>query len=119
MFLHMQPMHLQTGSSALLGTAAAGCTLLLSLSWAVQCLSHDMACWLSKRVAGNALLSMGLLQQDVWELLRAAEPCHSDSKLLAFLKLVAAGYGYQNVAPRHSKPHPSAGLVIEVPGQQL
>ena len=38
---------------------------------------------------------MGLLNEGIWERLRAAKPPVMESGLLAFLQLVAEGLGYQ------------------------
>ena len=45
--------------------------------------------------AGKCLDSMGLLNERIWERLRAAKPPMAESGLLAFLQLVAQGLGYQ------------------------
>ena len=59
--------------------------------------------------------------QDIWDSLRRAEPQTSDCRLLAFLKLVAAGLGYQNVSA--DLEGNSLGGVWQrqhaLPGQQL
>ena len=48
-----------------------------------------------KAGAGKYLESMGLLNEGIWDGIRAAKPPFVDHGLLAFMQLVAEGLSYQ------------------------
>ena len=80
-------------------------------------------CQTSHCIAEDTLRSHKLLSGEAWDQLRQAEPCPSDCRLIAFLKLVATGFGYRNVSLRLNTtnvfPAPYLECPFELPGQQL
>ena len=75
---------------------------------APQGLGSSCTCWLP----GAFLQSQGLLHLEVWDQLRA-----SDCRLLAFLKLVAAGLSYQSMPSKRSLG--PEGHFGSMPGDEL
>ena len=80
---------------------------------APQGLGSSCTCWLP----GAFLQSQGLLHLEVWDQLRATQIQSSDCRLLAFLKLVAAGLSYQSMPSKRSLG--PEGHFGSMPGDEL